>query len=173
MFHNIWARLVASLGVLSSNFEVLERLLFTTVAVIRLDFVITIELEVVTQLNDLSALLNQTMIVSISLSVLFLFTTLAIAALITAILRTIVIKIGLNLGCLATLTTIDLQPLQWLIFLETMLEIFDLTLINFFVLFVAGTRVVGRRPEYLWHHGVLSLTSVGVHREACLLVHGL
>ena len=91
MFHLIWARLVASLGVLSGNFEVLKRLLFTTVAIIRLDFVITIELEVVTQLNDLSALLNQTMIVSISLSVLFLFTTLAIAALITAILRTIVI----------------------------------------------------------------------------------
>ena len=58
VFHNIWARLVASLGVFSGNFEVFKRLLFTTIAVIRLNFVVTVELEVITQLNDLSALLN-------------------------------------------------------------------------------------------------------------------
>ena len=173
MLQVVWTGLVAALGVLSSNLKVLERLLFTTVAVIRLHFVVTVELEVVTQLDDLSALLNQTMVVALSLTIFFLLTTLGIAALITTIMGAIVIMIRLNLRSLATLTTVDLQPLHWLILLEAMVfHILHLTLAGVFVLFFASARV-RRRPEYLWHHGVLGLTSVGVHREACLLVQGL
>ena len=96
-----------------------EWLLLATLAVISLNFVVTIELEVVTQLNYLSALLNDTMIFAVSITSFIFFATFIIATLIAAVLGAILIPLLILLISWMALSSVHLLPLMLFLLMDS------------------------------------------------------